>query len=159
MKEHIAEKYPAKVFAGAEPIWLTGGGRADEYAEFAADITVPADAGDAEFEFFVAADSEYSLRLDGRIIGFGQYQDYPGRVVYDSVRFRAAPGKHSLRVTAWHWGVDSFTHTKRPAYLIFELRGEGGEVLLRSSSDTLSRPAPGYVPYKNHIITSQLGLG
>ena len=159
MKECIAEKLPSKVFAGAEPIWLTGGGRADEYAEFVADLTVPEDASDAEFDFFVAADSEYDLRLDGRIIGFGQYQDYPGRVVYDSVRFRAAPGTHSLRVTAWHWGVDSFTHTKRPAYLIFELRGKEGEVLLHSSSDTPSRPAPGYVPYKNHIITSQLGLG
>ena len=126
MKECISEKLPSKVFAGAEPIWLTGGGRADEYAEFVADFTVPEDASDAEFDFFVAADSEYDLRLDGRLIGFGQYQDYPGRVVYDSVRFRAAPGTHSLRVTAWHWGVDSFTHTKRPAYLIFELRGKEG---------------------------------
>ena len=126
MKECIAEKLPSKVFAGAEPIWLTGGGRADEYAEFVADFTVPEDASDAEFDFFVAADSEYDLRLDGRLIGCGQYQDYPGRVVYDRVSFRAAPGTHSLRVTAWHWGVDSFTHTKRPAYLIFELRGKEG---------------------------------
>ncbi len=141
----------------AVPVWLAGGKGADEYAEFAADFTAAEDC--AKFEFFVAADSEYNLYLDGRLIGFGQYQDFPGRLVYDRLQFEAGAGTHTLRVVAWHWGVDSLTHAKHPPYLLFELRGGHGELILASSEHTPSRPAPGYVPYKNHIITSQLGLG
>lgn len=146
-----------EILTHAVPIWFAGStSMPDEYAEFDADFSAE---NTGKFEFYIAAGSEYSLYLDGRLIGFGQYQDYPGRLIYDTLTFDAEAGEHTLRVIAWHWGVDSFTHTKRPPYVIFGLRGTAGEQALVSSENTPSRRAPGYVPYKNHTITSQLGLG
>ena len=138
----------------ALPIWLAGGGKADEYAEFCADFTAADGAG---CDLLIAADSEYNVYLDGALIGFGQYQDYPGRLIYDTYRLTAPAGAHVLRIFAWHWGCASFTHTKRPAHIAFELRSAAGVTILSSSPATPSRPAPGYVPYKDHTITSQLG--
>lgn len=146
-----------EILTHAVPIWFAGStSMPDEYAEFDADFSAE---NTGKFEFYIAAGSEYSLYLDGRLIDFGQYQDYPGRLIYDTLTFDAEAGEHTLRVIAWHWGVDSFTHTKRPPYVIFGLRGTAGEQALVSSENTPSRRAPGYVPYKNHTITSQLGLG
>lgn len=138
----------------ALPIWLANSAGADEYAEFLLDRDLPA-SGD--LTLLVAADSEYNVYLDGSLVAFGQYQDYPGRVVFDTVRLSLAHGVHALRIIAWHWGRDSFTHTSRPPYILFELRAADERVLSASSAGTLSRPAPGYVTYKNHTITSQLG--
>lgn len=138
------------------PIWLADGGRPDEFAEFCLDTCAPRAA---EYTLYVAADSEYNIYLDGALVGFGQYADYPGRIVYDTVVLGMSRGEHRLRILAWHYGTDSFTHVSRPAYLLFCLKNDLGEVVLRSCADTPSRPAPGYIPYKNHIITSQLGLG
>ena len=138
----------------ALPIWLANSAGADEYAEFLLDRDLPA-SGD--LTLLVAADSEYNVYLDGSLVAFGQYQDYPGRVVFDTVRLSLAHGMHTMRIVAWHWGRDSFTHTSRPPYILFELRAADERVLSASSAGTLSRPAPGYVPYKNHTITSQLG--
>ena len=139
----------------ARPIWLSDGGKADEYAEFRADFEALVGFS---YSLLVAADSEYNVFCDGALVSFGQYGDYPGRLVYDNVSIPSAPGAHTLHIVSWHWGVDSFTHKKRPAHMVFLLRRNDGEVILASSPDTPSRRAPGYVPYKNHTITSQLGL-
>ena len=120
-----------EILTHAVPIWFAGStSMPDEYAEFDADFSAE---NTGKFEFYIAAGSEYSLYLDGRLIGFGQYQDYPGRLIYDTLTFDAEAGEHTLRVIAWHWGVDSFTHTKRPPYVIFGLRGTAGEQALVSS--------------------------
>ena len=128
-----------EILTHAVPIWFAGStSMPDEYAEFDADFSAE---NTGKFEFYIAAGSEYSLYLDGRLIGFGQYQDYPGRLIYDTLTFDAEAGEHTLRVIAWHWGVDSFTHTKRPPYVIFGLRGTAGEQALVSSENTPSRQA------------------
>lgn len=113
-----------EILTHAVPIWFAGStSMPDEYAEFDADFSAE---NTGKFEFYIAAGSEYSLYLDGRLIGFGQYQDYPGRLIYDTLTFDAEAGEHTLRVIAWHWGVDSFTHTKHPPYVIFRASRHGG---------------------------------
>lgn len=136
----------------ARPIWH-GEGRADEYAEFLTELETDGE----QLTMLLAADSEYALYLDGKLLSFGQYADYPGRVIYDRITVTPPAGRHTWRVLAWHWGANFFTHIRREAYVIFELFGEDGRTLAASSQTTPSRKAPGYVPYKYHTISPQLG--
>ena len=51
----------------------------------------------------IAADSDYTVYVNGSLAAFGQYQSYPDRRVYDEVDISGftKPGKNLLAVTVW----------------------------------------------------------
>ncbi len=138
------------------PVWLANRGDPDEYADFLPEC----DFGEAgEYTLRIASDTDYNIFLDGELVGFGQYADFPGRVVYDEYSLRAKRGSE-LIIRAWHSGVDSFTHKKQPAYAVFALFRNGEPVPGGCSSErTLSRPSAGYIPHRCRKVTGQMGLG
>ncbi|MBO7375766.1 MAG: hypothetical protein J6V01_01580, partial [Clostridia bacterium] len=139
-----------------EPIWLAGGGEADEYADFLPEYGLEEPG---VYTLRIACDTDYNLFLDGELIGFGQYADYPGRVVYDEYDLPAKPGS-SLFIRAWHARVECFTHKKREAYAVVALFRDGLPVPGGCSSlRTLSRPSPEYIPHRKRSVTGQMGLG
>ena len=155
MKDNKEIRLPAAELP-ALPVWLSGGGEDDEYADFFPDVEFdPA----ARYTLRIAADTDYNVFLDGKLIGFGQYSDYPGRLVYDEYSFSANAGS-VLVVRAWHSGVNSLTHVMHRPYAVFALFRDGVPVPGGCSSErTLSAPSPGYVPHRKTIITSQTGAG
>ena len=138
------------------PIWLAGGGEPDEYADFLPEC----DFGEAgEYTLRIASDTDFNVFLDGELVGFGQYADYPGRVVYDEYNLPAKRGS-ALLIRAWHAGVDSFTHKKREAYAVFALFRDGMPVPGGCSSEsTLSRRSKEYIAHRRRTVTGQMGLG
>ena len=138
----------------AQPIWLQGGGADDEYADFLPEIRLH---GGTEYRLRIAADSDYSVYAGDELVGFGQYPDYPHRVIYDDIVF-TAESDAALRVTAWHVGTDSQTHIRHTAYVAFCLY-EGGRVIYATSEKTPSRLSAEYMQHRCARITSQLGLG
>ena len=140
----------------ALPIWLDGGGEDDEYADFFPEVDfLPG----VSYMLRISSDTDYNVFVDGRLCGFGRYSDYPERVVYDEYELDVKPGS-KLTLRAWHSGVNSFTHVRGKAYIIFALFAEGTPVPGGCSSErTLSAPSAPYVPHKRKIITSQMGAG
>ncbi len=140
----------------AVPIWLNDGGEDDEYADFFPEVDfLPG----VSYVLRISSDTDYNILIDGRLCGFGRYSDYPGRVIFDEYELDAKPGS-KLTLRAWHSGVNSFTHVRGKAYIIFALFADGKPVCGGCSSPrTLSAPSAPYVPHKKKLITSQMGAG
>ncbi len=129
----------------------------DEFCDFLTTLTVPADAGHCTLH--IAADSNYTVWLDGELAAFGQYADYPDYKVYDRVDITRylTPGEHRMVTTVWYYGIDSQTYQKGEAGLIFEITAEDGRVLAASGPDTLSRLSRDYISGRGDLISGQLG--
>ncbi len=154
------------------PVWVGGGTEAaggqageplspnDEYADF---FPVPAGGLFREghsYSLRIACDTDYNIFINGKLAGFGQYSDFPGRAVYDEYRPDLRPGD-SLLIRAWHSGINSLTHVRhRCAYAAFALY-EDGVCLPEASSGprTPSKRSDSYLHRRERVITSQTGAG
>ena len=146
-------KYLSSLFP-AQPIWLRNGGSDDEYVDFLPEITLKKQV---KYIMRIAADGDYSVYAGDELVGFGQYSDYPDRLVYDDIPI--TPDKDlQLRITAWHIGADSQTHIRHKAYAVFCLY-ENRVPVYSSSESTPSRPSAEYVQHRSFVITGQMGLG
>lgn len=145
-----------KVFSRAKWIWIHGENRSDEYAEFVFDFD---GALNSKYSFFITADSNYNVYLNGVLIGFGQPTDYPHYKIYDEFSLAdVKEGKNQIKIVVWYYGDDTQTYIKDDAGAIFELR-KGDKLIYASSEKTLSRLCTEYENYRNKNITVQLGLG
>lgn len=144
------------VFTKAFPIWKKGAVCPDDYADFR--LSFQGRHGDVVLR--IAAGTDYTVRLNGTLVAFGQYPDYPTHRAYDEVSIGGylSDGANDCDITVWYHGVDSQTEVCDAAFLIAEVAGKNGEVLAFTSEDTPSRQAEGYVPHICRRITSQLGL-
>jgi hypothetical protein len=148
----------ATAFKQAAWIWRQSEAGKDEFSDFV--TTFSADKADGKaYTLSIAADSNYTVWLNGELAAFGQYADYPDYKVYDRVDVTSyvRDGENRLVITVWYYGVDSSTYTCGEAGVIFELC-EDERVLACSSEKTLSRLSRDYVSGKENYISSQLGL-
>ena len=137
-----------------KPIWLNADNKKDEYADFYPDVDFK---NGANYTLRIVCDTDRAVYLDGELISFGQYADYPDTPVYEDVVLPAKTGS-KLKITAWHSGIDSQTHVATEAYVAFCIF-EDGKPIYSSSKETPCRPTPEYVPHKCKIITGQMGAG
>ena len=136
------------------PIWLNNDGNKDEYGDFFPDVAFK----DGEnYTLRIVCDTDRAVYLDGKLVSFGQYADYPDTPVYEDIPLPAKSGS-VLKITAWHSGIDSQTHVATKAYVAFCIY-ENGKPIYSSSEETLCRPTPEYVAHLCKIITSQMGAG
>lgn len=143
-------------FQSAAWIWRNAPAGVDEFCDF---LTTFEAAEGQPCRLHIAADSNYTVWLNGRLAAFGQYADYPDYKVYDDVDVTdlVVPGENRLVVTVWYYGIDTQTYIRGEAGLIFELTDGEGHVLAASGADTLSRLSRDYISGRNDLISGQLG--
>lgn len=107
-------------------------------------------------ELLISADTDFVVWLNGRLIGHGQYSNYPDRKTYERLPLGNAlrQGANTLAVTVFYNGRTSSVYERGAPGLLFELRGE--TVLATSSTSTLCRPNPCYHSGPIAIVSSQL---
>ncbi len=146
-----------QVFQKAAWIWRQEPAGVDEFCDFVDTVTRPEDGGRCYLS--IAADSNYTVWLNGELCTFGQYADYPDYKVYDRVDITDAlrPGDNRLAVTVWYYGIHTQTYAKGEAGLIYEITDGSGRVLAYSGTHTHSRLSRDYISGRNHLISYQLG--
>ncbi len=146
-------KFPNSILP-AKAIWMNNECNKDEYADFYPNIQF---SEDKDYILRIVCDTDRAVYLDGKLISFGQYADYPKTPAYEDVALPAHAGS-VLKITVWHSGIDSQTHVAADPYVAFCIY-EDGIPLYSSSEDTPVRPTPEYIPHRCKIITSQMGAG
>ncbi|MBQ9131546.1 MAG: hypothetical protein IJX62_03635, partial [Clostridia bacterium] len=144
------------MFKQAKWIWLATGSQKDQYADFT-DTFISQKNGKDELR--IAADSDYTVWINGQLVGFGQYGDYPHYKIGDRIDISdyTVKGVNHIAVTVWYYGEDSQTYILGNAGLIYEVRCDG-TVAACSSASTLSRLSPAYVHGECRMISGQLGF-
>lgn len=143
-------------FQNAAWIWRNAPAGTDEFCDF---LTTFHSAPEQTCRLRIAADSNYTVWLNGKLAAFGQYADYPDYKVYDDIDMTelVTLGENRLVVTVWYYGIDTQTYICGEAGLIFELTDGAGQVLAASGAETLSRLSRDYISGKNDLISGQLG--
>ena len=144
------------IFEKSKWIWPTDTPMNDEYAEFVEEFSYFG----RSLELYISADSNYAVYLNGELVSFGQYADFPYSKVYDKIDLsrRARQGKNVLAIRVWYYGIaTTSTYYPGKAALIFSVLADG-EQIAASGEHTRSRISQSYVNHKCKIITVQLGL-
>lgn len=146
-----------KAFNEGKWIWRNKEAQFDEYVDF-----LDRFKGDGEGEYIlkIAADSNYTVYINGELSAFGQYADYPKYKVYDSIdisKFIRKDSENRMVIIVWYYGEDTQTYIHGKAGLIYEIEKDG-KVLTCSSEETLSRLSLDYVSYRKEFISGQLGF-
>lgn len=143
-------------FNNANWIWWTKTPQPNEYGEFYTTFK----ATDKPTTLLISADSNYAAYLNGKLVAFGQYADFPYDKVYDEIDLTAHchAGVNHLAVVVWYYGIDT-TQIYYPgnAALLFEVFS-GGESVAHSGKDTLARQSRAYQSHGDKKITGQLGF-
>ena len=130
---------------------------ADSYAEF----SLPVQCGKAKkIALAVASEGHFAAYIDERLVLFSQSGAYPDAPLYDEravFRYLADGETHTLRILAWHPGVDSSCYIDAAPGLWFEIR-EDGRVTYASEAGLACRKAAGYREGYKKTITGQLGI-
>ena len=133
------------MFLSAKPVWFSPECKPDEYIQATETLSLSALPGSAILR--IAADSDYTVFVNGQLAAFGQYANYPFHRFYDEVDILPylQIGCNELSVLGWYYGVNSSTYCCGTAFICYEIEA-AGDVLLASGPDTQVRPAPGYIP-------------
>ncbi len=145
------------MFRIAMPIWQNEEARPDEYMECREILHCPQNNKEPVI-LRIAADSDYTVYLNGALAAFGQFANYPFRRVFDEIdvtRF-LTDGENELRIITWYIGIDSSTYRRGTAFLSFELERDG-KILAASGKETQCREVVGYLPHRGRMISGQLG--
>lgn len=139
----------------AKWIWQNRENRSDEYVKFIEEF----DIEECKGVLTISCDSNYIAYLNGKLIAFGQYADYPHFKVCDKIPLDAylQKGKNRLVFVVWYYGENFHCYTKGNAGLYFEVTSAGKSVCY-SSENTKCAVAKDFVCYKKRMITVQLGL-
>ena len=138
----------------AKWIWENKEDHADEYVCFYDTFEVTEEKVCLE----ISCDSNYELYVNGGIVAFGQYADFPYYKVYDRVDISpyCKKGKNQICILVWYYGADFSTYYKGRPCLIYEIK-EGERVIAFSDETTLCRKTTDYLSGVKKIITVQLG--
>ncbi|HAS81843.1 MAG TPA: hypothetical protein DCS43_04010 [Verrucomicrobia bacterium] len=111
----------------------------------------------AEAELRISADTDFVVWLDGRLIGQGQYSDYPDRKTYErfSLGDTLQPGRHTLAVTVFYNGRSSSVYRRGEPGLLFSIHA-GAQPLAASGMQTRWRDNPCYASGPIAIVSHQL---
>ena len=143
------------MFSKAKWIWKAGEILSDEFADFIAEFDAN---GQAPYTLTVAADSNYTVYLNGQLAAFGQYADYPTYKVCDRIdvtKFVKA-GKNRMVIVVWYYGDNTQTYIHGDPGVIFELC-EQETPICYSDKNTPSRLSRDYISHVRQLISGQLG--
>ena len=138
-------------------IWLDGEhAEKDVYVDFLSDFSA---APDKKALLFITCDSMYTVRINGKLAGFGQCSDYPWHKYYDEVDITAfLEKKNRMEITVWFTGYDCLTYITGEPMLAFKAM-QGEKVLAESGEEVLSRLNVNYRNGYCKTITTQMGYG
>ena len=155
-KNHRKEEKNMFRIKKAEWIWAQNAEGKDIYADFIASFE---GVKDKKTTLYVSADSDYTAYLNGKLLAFTQYPDYPNDKVGDVIDLTPylCDGVNHLSFTVWSYGEGNQSYIPSAAGLLFEVRSQN-RVLTHSSPDTLSRRSPAYVAGECKKLTGQMGL-
>ena len=107
----------------------------------------------------LAAETDYILYINNRLVSFGQFAGYPFEKYYDEIDLSefSREGSNTLTVTVRYEGVNSATHIDDGAGLIFSLEIDG-DLALVSDENILCGHDERYIAGQTRLITPQLGL-
>ena len=102
-------------------IWENVQANADEHAEFFTEFVYSKEQG--AVKLVVSADSDYGVYVNGMLVEFGQYPDYPYYKVYDEVDITkyVKEGKNTLAFEVWYFCKSNLVYYLGEAGLFFQL--------------------------------------
>ena len=136
-------------------IWCNNHPQADEYGEFVDKFSY--NGGKAVLQ--ISADSNYAVYLNGELVAFGQYADFPHDKVYDEIDVtkHCRTGENRLGVVVWYYGCDNlagyFWGNAALAYAVYE----DERLCCQSDEKTGSRMSRAYQNHRCHKITNSIG--
>lgn len=143
-----------KIFLDAKWIWESEQAAPDEYVEFFTSFTMDGEKGTVR----LSVDGDYTLFINGKVVGFNQYGDYEHYKVYDEIDISGLlkQGKNDFALLCWHFGVDTTRYKKAKAGVIFEVFN-ANDIVLSSNSNVLCRKSKAYKSGYCKCITQQMG--
>lgn len=139
----------------AKWIWWNNEAKPDEYGEFVDNFTYRG----GSVVLNISADSNFAAYLNGELVAFDQYPDFPHDKVYDSVDITAhcREGENRLAIIVWYYGLyDSASYYLGTAALMYNVCGEGA-TLCQSDKNTRARISRAYLSHRCHKITNSIG--
>ncbi len=109
---------------------------------------------------YITADSNYTVWINGRFVGFDQYGDFPFDKVYDTydVRSFLRQGENVIAILGYCTDEDCSVYCRGVAGVSFALIGGGG-TLAESDASCYVSPAPEYISGPIHKFSPQLSFG
>lgn len=137
----------------AKAIWIDNEKKQNRYVKFQTEFT----AGSDKVLFYICTDTQYELYINGKMVSFGQYGDYPDSKVYDCIDISAfiRNGKNLMSVLAFSNGKNSLTHLTGLPMLIFTAMSKD-KCLLVSDEKVKCSDETEFVSGEFEDITNQL---
>ena len=137
----------------AKAIWIDSEKQPNRYVKFQTEF----EADGKEVLFYISADTQYELYINGKFAGFGQYGDYPDKKVYDciDVSHLVKEGKNLVSILAFSNGVHSLSHYSGLPMVIFAVT-ENGKCVLKSDENVKCCDDTEFTSGEFENITNQL---
>lgn len=147
----------AMVLRHASWIWPHSlGQKPNHYVEFRHEFQL-IEVGD-QARLLISVDSNYIVWVNGALVNFGQYHDYPDVKTYDNLDVTAylKTGANVLCVMVYYQGVDSSQYITGLPGVIYALKS--GETTINSGEETCWRLSPAYQHGPMSRLTAQMGF-
>ncbi len=138
----------------AKAIWKDHSKKQNRYVKFQTEFSVDSEG---EVLFYICADTQYELYINGTLASFGQYGDFPQSKVYDCVNISSyvKKGLNLVSILAFSNGKDSMCHLTGLPMVIFAATS-GDKCLLVSSEKVKCTDKTEFVSGEFEHITDQL---
>lgn len=132
-------------------------GAVNQIVDFLHPFDVSSDLPVPDAELWISADTDFMVWLNGRLLGYGQYSDYPDRKTFERLPVGEAlrPGSNTLAITVFYNGRTSSVYRRGDPGLVFALQ-DGHEVLAASGTETHCRQNPCYHSGPIAVVSGQL---
>lgn len=143
------------IFENSKWIWKAEETTRDEYVRFA----LPLVFDGKETRLRLCADSDFNVLVNGKLVAFGQYQNYEENAYYEEIDLtpHLQMGENDVEILAWYIGAPGLlVYSPGKAGLIFEVLADGN-VVLASDEKILSAYHPCYKRGYQKFITEQVG--
>ena len=148
------------VFSKSKWIWMDHCEDVNQYVEFRRVFDV-SELPAAELLTHISVDSDYELWINGHLVGWNQFSNWPKERTFNSHKISAdiqRDTENVIAVRAYYRGENFATYVKGKAGLIFSLVNENGIVLLSSDSSWKCRQSKTYKSGLVPKVTLQVGF-
>ena len=137
----------------ANAIWIDNEKKPNRYVKFQTEFL----AEEKETLFYISADTQYELYINGKFAGFGQYGDYPDKKVYDCIDITklVKEGKNLVSILVLSNGVHSLSHYSGLPMVIFTAI-ENGKCVLKSDENVKCSDDTEFTSGEFENVTNQL---
>lgn len=137
-------------------VWLPKEDNLNQYGDFRAVFSVAEPEGT---RLFISADSQYAVYLNGSLLPFSQYPDYPAYKVVDVLEISGwlHPGENVLAIVGYHQGEDSSVYRRGNPGVLFAV-WQGEKLLIHSDETVLCRPSRTYCSGEMERFSGQLSF-